>query len=47
MTMPADVLRLASKGMLRETIADNVGISLASVYRILAAARKQDVAALQ
>jgi DNA invertase Pin-like site-specific DNA recombinase len=43
----ANVLRLAGKGMLRETIADNVGISLASVYRILADARKQDVAALQ
>jgi DNA invertase Pin-like site-specific DNA recombinase len=42
----ADVLRLAGKGMLRETIADNVGISLASVYRILADARKHDVAAL-
>jgi DNA invertase Pin-like site-specific DNA recombinase len=40
----ADVLRLAGKGMLRETIADNVGISLASVYRILADARKGDVA---
>jgi DNA invertase Pin-like site-specific DNA recombinase len=43
----ADVLRLAGKGMLRETIAHNVGISLASVYRILADARKHDVAALQ
>jgi DNA invertase Pin-like site-specific DNA recombinase len=42
----ADVLRLAGRGMMRETIADNVGISLASVYRILADARKHDVAAL-
>jgi DNA invertase Pin-like site-specific DNA recombinase len=39
-----DVLRLAGKGMLRETIADNTGISLASVYRILADARKGEVA---
>jgi DNA invertase Pin-like site-specific DNA recombinase len=43
----ADVVRLAGRGMMREMIADNVGISLASVYRILAEARKQDVAALQ
>jgi DNA invertase Pin-like site-specific DNA recombinase len=43
----ADVLRLAGRGMMREMIADNVGISLASVYRILADARKHDVAALQ
>jgi DNA invertase Pin-like site-specific DNA recombinase len=42
-----DVLRLAGRGMIREMIADNVGISLASVYRILADARKQGVAALQ
>jgi DNA invertase Pin-like site-specific DNA recombinase len=42
----ADVLRLAGRGMMREMIADNVGISLASVYRILADARKHDVAAL-
>jgi DNA invertase Pin-like site-specific DNA recombinase len=42
----ADVVRLAGRGMLREMIADNVGISLASVYRILADARKQGVAAL-
>jgi DNA invertase Pin-like site-specific DNA recombinase len=42
----ADVLRLADRGMMREMIADNVGISLASVYRILADARKHDVAAL-
>lgn len=42
----ADVVRLAGNGMLREMIADNVGISLASVYRILADARKHDVAAL-
>src|ERR1700733_3632099 len=42
----ADVLRLAGGGMMRETIADHVGISLASVYRILADARKHDVAAL-
>jgi DNA invertase Pin-like site-specific DNA recombinase len=42
----ADVVRLAGKGMLREMIADNVGISLASVYRILADARRQDVSAL-
>jgi DNA invertase Pin-like site-specific DNA recombinase len=42
----ADVLRLAGKGMLRETIGNNVGISLASVYRILADARRHDVAAL-
>jgi DNA invertase Pin-like site-specific DNA recombinase len=41
------VLRLAGKGMMRETIADNTGISLASVYRILADARKSEVAALQ
>jgi DNA invertase Pin-like site-specific DNA recombinase len=40
-----DVLRLADKGMIREMIADNVGISLASVYRILADARKQGGAA--
>jgi hypothetical protein len=39
-------LRLVGKGLLRETIADKVGISLASVYRILAEARKPDVAAL-
>jgi DNA invertase Pin-like site-specific DNA recombinase len=42
----ADVVRLADKGMIREMIADNVGISLASVYRILADARKHGVAAL-
>jgi DNA invertase Pin-like site-specific DNA recombinase len=42
-----DVLRLAGRGMMREMIADNVGISLASVYRILADARKSEVAALQ
>jgi DNA invertase Pin-like site-specific DNA recombinase len=42
----ADVVRLAGRGMMREMIADNVGTSLASVYRILADARKHDVAAL-
>jgi DNA invertase Pin-like site-specific DNA recombinase len=42
----ADVVRLAGRGMMREMIADNIGISLASVYRILADARKHDVAAL-
>jgi DNA invertase Pin-like site-specific DNA recombinase len=40
----ADVVRLAGKGMLREMIADDVGISLASVYRILADARKGEIA---
>jgi DNA-binding transcriptional regulator LsrR (DeoR family) len=38
-------VRLAGKGMQRE-IADKVEISLASAYRILADARKNDVAAL-
>jgi DNA invertase Pin-like site-specific DNA recombinase len=42
----SDVLRLAGRGMMREMIAGNVGISLASVYRILADARRHGVAAL-
>jgi DNA invertase Pin-like site-specific DNA recombinase len=34
----AEVLRLAGTGMTRQAIADNLGISIASVYRILASA---------
>jgi DNA invertase Pin-like site-specific DNA recombinase len=42
-----DVRRLAADGSKREDIAEQLGIGVASVYRILADARKHDVAALQ
>jgi DNA invertase Pin-like site-specific DNA recombinase len=42
-----DVRRLAAGGSKREDIAEQLGIGVASVYRILAAARRQGIAALQ
>jgi DNA invertase Pin-like site-specific DNA recombinase len=41
-----DVRRLAADGSKREDIAERLGIGVASVYRVLADARKQNVAAL-
>jgi DNA invertase Pin-like site-specific DNA recombinase len=40
-----DVRRLAADGSKREDIAERLGIGVASVYRILADARKQGIAA--
>jgi hypothetical protein len=35
----ADIVRLAAEGVTREGIAEQLGIGIASVYRVLAASR--------